>query len=110
MGSAFEAYCVDVRGQVVELRALSDWSEGHVWVSPEMHGALTGVFKNQARSPRRGYYAAAAATHAGATGADRRAPNSAPRAADRHRHCAGGLGRARWTLPHSVLSQARDGR
>ena len=28
-------------------KALSSWSEGHVWVSPEMHGAITGAFKNQ---------------------------------------------------------------
>ena len=33
--------------KVQELRALSLWSEGHVWVSPERHGAITGVFKNQ---------------------------------------------------------------
>jgi len=33
--------------KVKELRALSLWSEAHVWVSPEMHGTLTGVFKNQ---------------------------------------------------------------
>eukprot|EP01134_Creolimax_fragrantissima_P005253 CFRG5253T1 len=33
--------------KVLELRALSLWSEGHVWVSPEMHGTITGVFKNQ---------------------------------------------------------------
>ena len=33
--------------KVQELRNLSKWSEGHVWVSPEMHGCLTGVFKNQ---------------------------------------------------------------
>ena len=33
--------------KVVELRALSEWSEGHIWVSPEMHGCITGVFKNQ---------------------------------------------------------------
>ncbi len=32
---------------VQELRALSLWSEGQVWCSPEMHGAITGVFKNQ---------------------------------------------------------------
>jgi len=32
---------------VVELRELSMWSEGQVWSSPEMHGTLTGVFKNQ---------------------------------------------------------------
>ena len=23
------------------------WSEGHVWISPEQHGSMTGVFKNQ---------------------------------------------------------------
>ncbi|KAH8092063.1 NADPH-dependent FMN reductase [Aureococcus anophagefferens] len=33
--------------KVVELRALSEWSEGHVWSSPEMHGCITGAFKNQ---------------------------------------------------------------
>ena len=33
--------------KVVELRQLSLWSEGQVWCSPEMHGAVTGVFKNQ---------------------------------------------------------------
>ncbi|TGS68666.1 NAD(P)H-dependent oxidoreductase, partial [Mesorhizobium sp. M8A.F.Ca.ET.181.01.1.1] len=33
--------------KVAELRALSLWSEGQVWCSPERHGALTGVFKNQ---------------------------------------------------------------
>lgn len=33
--------------KVVELRQLSAWSEGHVWVCPEMHGTITGVFKNQ---------------------------------------------------------------
>ena len=33
--------------EVVRLRALSEWSEGHVWVCPERHGTLTGVFKNQ---------------------------------------------------------------
>ena len=33
--------------KVQELRALSLWSEGHVWVSPERHGTMTGVFKNQ---------------------------------------------------------------
>lgn len=33
--------------KVQELRALSAWSEGQVWCSPEMHGAITGVFKNQ---------------------------------------------------------------
>ncbi|KAF1960728.1 arsenate resistance ArsH [Byssothecium circinans] len=33
--------------KVQELRELSKWSDGHVWVSPEQHGNLTGVFKNQ---------------------------------------------------------------
>ena len=33
--------------KVLELRELSQWSEGHVWVSPEMHGNISGVMKNQ---------------------------------------------------------------
>ncbi len=33
--------------EVVRLRGLSAWSEGHVWVCPEQHGSMTGVFKNQ---------------------------------------------------------------
>ncbi len=33
--------------KVQELRALSIWSEGQVWVSPERHGTLTGVMKSQ---------------------------------------------------------------
>ncbi|MBB1472085.1 arsenical resistance protein ArsH [Luteimonas sp. MC1782] len=33
--------------KVAELRALSLWSEGQVWVSPERHGAVSAVFKNQ---------------------------------------------------------------
>ncbi|KAF2744539.1 arsenate resistance ArsH [Sporormia fimetaria CBS 119925] len=33
--------------KVQELRDLSKWSDGHVWVSPEQHGNLTAVFKNQ---------------------------------------------------------------
>lgn len=33
--------------KVQELRALSLWSEGQVWCSPERHGAITAVFKNQ---------------------------------------------------------------
>lgn len=33
--------------KVAELRELSIWSEGHVWCSPERHGAMTGVFKSQ---------------------------------------------------------------
>jgi arsenic resistance protein ArsH len=33
--------------KVQELRALSLWSEGHVWCSPERHGAISGVMKAQ---------------------------------------------------------------
>ena len=33
--------------KVQELRRLSLWSEGHVWCSPERHGAVSGVFKSQ---------------------------------------------------------------
>jgi arsenic resistance protein ArsH len=33
--------------KVVELRELCLWSEGQVWCSPERHGAITGVMKNQ---------------------------------------------------------------
>ena len=33
--------------KVVELRELCIWSEGQVWCSPERHGAMTAVFKNQ---------------------------------------------------------------
>lgn len=33
--------------KVQELRDLSRWSDGHLWVSPEQHGVLTGLFKMQ---------------------------------------------------------------
>lgn len=33
--------------KVAQLRELSIWSEGHVWCSPERHGAMTGIFKSQ---------------------------------------------------------------
>ena len=33
--------------KVQELRELSLWSEGQVWSSPEMHGNITGIMKNQ---------------------------------------------------------------
>ena len=33
--------------KVAELRALSLWSEGQVWCSPERHGAVTGIMKAQ---------------------------------------------------------------
>lgn len=37
----------DDHPKVLELRALSLWSEGQVWCSPERHGAITAVMKNQ---------------------------------------------------------------
>lgn len=37
----------DNHSEVLRLRELSLWSEGQVWSCPEMHGAITGVFKNQ---------------------------------------------------------------
>ncbi|NQE63634.1 Arsenic resistance protein ArsH [Caulobacter sp. RHG1] len=33
--------------KVQELRALSLWSEGQVWCSPERHGAISGIMKAQ---------------------------------------------------------------
>jgi arsenic resistance protein ArsH len=33
--------------KVQELRQLSAWSEGHLWCSPERHGAMTGIMKAQ---------------------------------------------------------------
>jgi arsenic resistance protein ArsH len=33
--------------KVIELRELCMWSEGQVWCSPERHGAITAVMKNQ---------------------------------------------------------------
>lgn len=37
----------DTHPKVQELRELSLWSEGQVWSSPEMHGQITGIMKNQ---------------------------------------------------------------
>ncbi len=37
----------DTHSKVQELRELSMWSEGQVWSSPEMHGNITGIMKNQ---------------------------------------------------------------
>jgi arsenical resistance protein ArsH len=37
----------DSHPKVQELRELSLWSEGQVWSSPEMHGQITGILKNQ---------------------------------------------------------------
>ena len=36
-----------VATKVKELRELSAWSEGQLWVSPERHGAMTGIMKAQ---------------------------------------------------------------
>jgi len=33
--------------KVQELRDATQWSEGHVWISPERHGAMTGIMKSQ---------------------------------------------------------------
>ncbi len=46
-GLPVKAPDLDEHPKVEELRELSQWSEGQVWCSPEMHGAVTGVFKNQ---------------------------------------------------------------
>jgi arsenical resistance protein ArsH len=37
----------DTHPKVQELRELSLWSEGQVWSTPEMHGTVTGIMKNQ---------------------------------------------------------------
>ena len=37
----------DDHPEVARLRELSLWSEAQVWSCPEMHGTITGVFKNQ---------------------------------------------------------------
>ena len=42
-----DQYENDNHPAVAELRALSLWSEGQVWCSPERHGAITGVMKAQ---------------------------------------------------------------
>ncbi len=46
-GLPVKAPGLDEHPKVQELRELSLWSEAHVWSSPEMHGTITGVFKNQ---------------------------------------------------------------
>lgn len=33
--------------EVIKLRELAQWSEGMVWSSPELHGNMSGVMKNQ---------------------------------------------------------------
>jgi arsenical resistance protein ArsH len=37
----------DDHPKVIELRTLTEWSEGMVWTSPERHGAMTGILKSQ---------------------------------------------------------------
>jgi len=37
----------DTHPKVQELRSLSQWSEGQVWSSPELHGNISGILKNQ---------------------------------------------------------------
>lgn len=37
----------DKHPKVQELRALSQWSEAQFWCSPEQHGNITAVMKNQ---------------------------------------------------------------
>ncbi len=39
--------CEPDHPKVAELRDLAIWSEGMVWVSPERHGAMTGIMKAQ---------------------------------------------------------------
>ncbi|MCJ8300919.1 MAG: NAD(P)H-dependent oxidoreductase, partial [Pseudomonadales bacterium] len=33
--------------KVQQLREMANWSEGMLWSSPELHGNMSGVFKNQ---------------------------------------------------------------
>ena len=44
---------LESHAKVQELRSLSAWSEAHVWVSPEMHGCLTGAFLGGTSGPQR---------------------------------------------------------
>jgi len=37
----------DSDAKVQELRDLVQWADGMVWVSPERHGAMTGIMKAQ---------------------------------------------------------------
>ena len=46
-GLPVQGSCDASHPKVQELRELSIWCQGFVWVSPEQHGAITAVFKNQ---------------------------------------------------------------
>lgn len=46
-GLPIQGSCDVTHAKIQELRTLSEWSEGQVWVSPERHGTITAVFKNQ---------------------------------------------------------------
>jgi arsenic resistance protein ArsH len=37
----------DNHPKVAELRGAAEWCDGFVWVSPERHGAMTGIMKSQ---------------------------------------------------------------
>ncbi|GAA5880557.1 hypothetical protein JCM3774_002008 [Rhodotorula dairenensis] len=39
--------CPETHPKVAELRSLSEWSTSHLWISPEQHGTITAVMKNQ---------------------------------------------------------------
>ena len=38
---------ISIHPEVQKLRELMKWSDGQVWCSPEQHGSMTSVFKNQ---------------------------------------------------------------
>jgi len=46
-GLPFPDNAPDTHPKVKELRDLASWCEGMVWVSPERHGAMTGIMKSQ---------------------------------------------------------------
>lgn len=45
----------ETHDKVRELRELTEWSQAQFWSSPEQHGTITAVMKNQSESssPRR---------------------------------------------------------
>ena len=47
IGEACHVWLPAATAGEMNLRALSMWSEGQVWCSPERHGAVSGVFKSQ---------------------------------------------------------------